>query len=552
MSLHWLYLPVSIRLISKDETHAVSGIHLILRLNNSVKCDFVLTINYIPNVESYKILISDGPDIDNDHSNTKDIVSWYPGKVDEHIGLCHSQNQLRKYLSYFKRNGFNLIPYDIANGNRTRNFENLELVKINILDGDFKLKLINQSSLYKSISFDNKVYKGLPITITSSPFNFTNSMIFANFLSNGSINYIFKDQIGYLSDIKYLENMLGGVVHNSENNMSIGLVMGSIKKLNGDGDLTFILSWDIIWNSLITYDKRICHYSPVLLKLNRLSSIASIESTSTIINPSVFPITIRNTRSSSWGSCIYYNDTTIITNFHVLQPFIGKENIRCEIYLSSSLILTITNDDEIITPFDGIDLSFIKLCPSNIFILHSKSSLKPVTKSESYSIGQRVCSRGFGLFNNLTHISPLQSEGIINSKILLPLTKKSPKTSCMIITSSSCWNGSSGGGLFLKKSNDFIGLICSNAQIKIPNLLDENYDPKARIKYPDGKDDDLIEKLSKFSLVLPIEVIDYCYNHTIFKSPQSTILIPEIDSRIKDIWQLKGFHQDIVISSTKL
>ncbi|KAK6460755.1 hypothetical protein DFJ63DRAFT_239668 [Scheffersomyces coipomensis] len=563
MSAHWQYITVSVRLVSKENTYALSGIHLIFKdPARKISFDFILTISYIPDLELYKILINSGNDAD-DHNESTDTVSWYGGKVINNIALSTYHSKLTKYLSYFRRNGFNFIPYDIINKkSNDTNFDNLSLLKLDLVPNIKQQFIHKNQAYYKPIMFHNNrinnELKNLPIIIKSYPFNFTNSMIFSNFLSNGTINYVFKDYIGYLSDTQYLENMIGGVVLNDKHHTSIGLVLGNVKKLNGDGDLTFIISWNTIWKVLMEYDSKLNKYSSTILKLNRLST----SMTTTIATPSrkytsVFPITIRNSVASSWGSCVYYNHNTLMTNFHVLQPFIGKHEVSCEIHISPTCILTITNTDSIITPFRNIDLSFIKLSMKNIVLVNNRNiPAKPIRKCYKYDVGDEVISQGFGLFYNLTNISPLESQGIISCKVKLPITYKVLESNSMIITSSSCWNGSSGGGIFKKSSSstssstrlEFVGLICSNAQIKIPNLLNENYDPESRIISHESSDD-IIEKLSKFSLILPIEIIDYCYTHKVSQSHNA--IPPSINPKIKDIWQLKSFHNDIVIDSTK-
>ena len=45
----------------------------------------------------------------------------------------------------------------------------------------------------------------------------------------------------WLSDLKYLDDIHGGIVMTKPNEKIIGLVFGNLRKLNGDGDLTIIV-----------------------------------------------------------------------------------------------------------------------------------------------------------------------------------------------------------------------------------------------------------------------------------------------------------------------
>jgi hypothetical protein len=297
--------------------------------------------------------------------------------------------------------------------------------------------------------------------------------------------------------------------------------MGQFSKLNGDGDLTIILSWDTIWHFLLGKTMKyvlssggISAEQAIVPHNNRCQSV-------TCEFP-VYAILLSNSKQKKWGSCIYYKPGVFVTNNHVINDL---TQLKGEIYLSNSVTIPITME-KIYIPFSELDLAFIYI--DNTYDL---SCLTPVKTTANYDIGDSVSSIGYGLFFNENWLKPIESKGTINCRFELPLQNSGRPTNSIIITSSSCWNGSSGGGLF-NSQNELIGLICCNAQVKVPSFDDE------------GKfitNTEKVEKLSEFSLVLPIEVIDYC-----FTRPKS------INPDVTSIWQLNSFHNDVIVESSKL
>ena len=133
---------------------------------------------------------------------------------------------------------------------------------------------------------------------------------------------------------------------------------------------------------------------------------------------------------------------------------------------------------------------------------------------------------------------PLSSQGVISSIAKFPIfegTPSSESSPSLIITTSSCWNGSSGGGLFDSKYNKLLGMICSNAQVNIPEILFDG--PQSIIAKT--------EKVSKFSLCIPIEVINELSNY-IQKNDQ----YDKINNRISNAWKLLPTHEEIEIDAS--
>jgi len=494
---------VAVRFIAHDDIYAVSGVYLIEEENNQIIDQFVLTIGYFPKA-NYKILIT------SNRQPFPETVNWYPGGVQQTYHLNEHPSLMEK-IHFFNNSHFKFLPHDTISHN---NHNNLCLFKLKVHDLSFIA-----ANKFLSIDFNSEnVEIGDAITINSFPFNFTNSLLFSNFISKGTINYKL-DNVSFLSDVKYLENTIGAIVNYDLG--SVGLIMGHFSKLNGDGDLTIILSWDTIWHFL---SGKTMKY--VLSSGGISAEQAVVPST----NPSqlvssefpVYAILLSNSTTKKWGSCIYYKPGVFVTNNHVINDL---KQFKGEIFLSNSVTIPIRMVN-IYTPFSELDLAFIYIDNT-----HDLSHLTPVNTTTNYDIGDPVSSIGYGLFFNENWLKPVESKGTINCRFELPLQDSGRPTNSIIITSSSCWNGSSGGGLFNNK-NELIGLICCNAQVKVPS-----FDDKGEFVTNTEK----VEKLSEFSLVLPIEVIDYC-----FTRPES------INPDVTSIWQLNSFHNDVIVESSKL
>lgn len=517
MTAIWYYVPVCIRFISEGDINALTGVNLVLRnADGQILYESTISLSHIPphSLKDYQLYVTSSSLCEGDD------VNWHTCIPSFDIPLMERRvDNLYKYLNFFKENGFKIIPNDTVPRNT--------LMDLNILGLELKTgslsKLIGPEA-YKVIEFANAEASD-SITIRSCPFSFTNPLLFSDFLSVGGVNLkTTKDNetLGYLSDIKYLENMAGGIVTKSDMTGSIGLVLGNLRKYNGDGDLIFILSWEIIWKLIM---KRFPNLSmrPSMKSSNGVDRICS-----------VLPVVVSKNNSLFWGSCVYYNHTTLVTNNHVIKQYIDRPVlVDCKIFLTRDQTIKLTNEDVVITPYEQLDLSFIKLSFANQKRLMDIDNIAPIEYDYFYLTGEPVSTIGFGLYFNNLYVEPLESTGNISAKHSLPLYKGDNATlPCIIVTSASCWNGSSGGGLFKQSSNQLVGLICSNAQVILPALGEE--------------EDENTEKLSKTVLCIPIEVINSCYEnlHTTDKS--------ELNDRIGHTWNLIPYHNDIIVSKPKL
>lgn len=491
----WYYLPVAVRLIDKDDINGISGAHLV-SLNHetqSVEESFVIAVNHSPNPRRFKIIV-------NSHDpNDKADPLWYNAEIDSEHQI---EPQFCSGIHELKRNGFQLFPHDSIQS------PVYSFLKLKILETDRFTKA--NKARYLKLQY-SEGSTGEAITVLSFPYNFTNSVLFANFTSSGTI--CSKLASAYLSDLKYLENMIGGVTLLSGG--TIGLVFGNLKKLNGDGELLVIIPWNTIWRSIYEDEMQ---FERSIFNLGFSHDSASQDSL-TLASLNIFPVVVKHKSGVSWGSSVFYNSSTIITNNHVISPCLDGATVLIHYDNQNSISIS---KDQIHSPYPELDLSFIYITNEQAELI---SHIVPVHHSNyfpKYEVGDEVVTKGFGLFVNTKTITPLHSKGIINAVFKDPINS-------LIITSSACWNGSSGGGLFTN-NDEFIGLICSNAQVTSPSTHHEIAQASTK----------KLEKLSKFVFILPVELIKWCYEGG------------EISQKVGDVWSLKSSHRDIVLQESKL
>lgn len=481
--MKWYYSPISIRFVNDRESHASSGVNVILKNGDLVLLEYNLTINVIPikSIKSFKIYVSNSKFMNQD---TNEII-WYQVGTDFNLPLSSTTD----FLHNFKNLGFNILPQDKLTSSIFTSILNLSVKLHDKLD-------------YKPLKFvETKDH--LPIDVISFPFNFTTPLLFSEFKSNGFINYFIPD--GYLSDIKYLENSLGSVVNGKEG--SLGLVMGNLKKFNGDGDLLIIVSWRTIWKVI---NQKFPNNDLVPNKLSAIVSPVMSTVSAPSASNSVLPILVTG-QTTTWGSCIIFNNQYLITNHHVIKPFLSGGSLT--IYINHDKII-IKDKASVLTPFDALDISLINLSMVDQFkIMNSNNT--PCNYTTEYNIDDEVSAVGYGLFFHPDYCQPIKSFGrITNIKQL----KLPDPTNALINTSSSCWNGSSGGGLF--KNDQLIGIICSNAQVKYLDL---------------HTNIEQLEKITKLSFILPIDIILKIFHKEL-----------EITKDFQDLWQLLPNHKDII------
>lgn len=526
----WLCTSACIRIVDTRTdavSHALSAIYIVDTQESGPSDSFCLSISHLPPeaVDSTHKMCVAAPHL---HGNG-DVV-WLAASNLWLVPVFSASNDpLYEYLKHALQSGFNFLPLDSLAGNSMLLLLNLIKVLCRNIYTEANRDLFRPFTPSLVSTLD-------PIIVRSSPFNFTNASMFADFVSSGNVNYTFQDGntlCGLLSDVKYLENMSGAMVTTPQDR-AVGLLLGNLRKLNGDGDLLVIVPWERL---LQLFDK----INPGSSKRRLPTSVISSQQTMGSIMPvqnaiaggrSVLPLTLsRGDHGMSWGSCILLNSKTLVTNFHVIRPYLEEKGINCEIQTQKSVV-RLDNTDEVIVPFKSLDLAFIQLSQKH---QNQLAHVKPpsLSFSSGLKIGDRVLSSGYGLLLNRDFADPIQSAGHVSSKLELKPFHDSPKIPCMLITSSSCWNGSSGGGLFNERGC-LVGIICSNAQVFVPAL---NGDVISKT-----------EKVPLFCLSIPLELILECYQKKVVESVGNYTL----DSRVEKAWKLETFHQDIFEREAKL
>lgn len=521
--LMWLYIPVCIRLSDLDR---VSGIHVVKIVESFVSESFCLTVCHLP-LPLPRILVA-APQLHHD-------IVWHDALVAASAPVFLPSDPLYLYLCDALAHGFNLFPLDAGAG---ASLHQIQVVKLQCGG------LYNSETAWAFSPLElGSTAVPAPLTIRSTPFSFSVPVAFADFLSSGHINCVLRDSAisGYLSDVKYLENMAGGIA-NSEGR-SIGLVIGNLRKKNGDGDLVVVCLLRQLWHRLRASNKDTplpplqTHVITTIDSLSTVSvpapsSFSDLTGASPSTTPGpVLPVTISLNAGDSWGSCVLVDENTIVTNQHVLQPWLDSQNGVCSILLPDRT-LTLGRDDEVVIPYNNLDLAFVRISPQNqAFLTHVKTA---TINREDIAKGDVVRTVGYGLFLNKEHLEPLTSEGIVSAIVHARPFSNADKMPCMIVASGLCWNGSSGGGLFDTNGN-LAGILCSNAQVFVPSV----------------GDDKKTEKIPQFALCIPTELVSACYERKLGRKnteDSTSLLLLEVEHT----WQLKSTHRDTYERNVKL
>lgn len=497
----WNWVPICVRLISNNDVHAVSGIQVVF-LHQGTSTSVWLTISPVPvsTLDDYEVYVASA-----DTMNEKTVV-WVPAKYHLHHPLTKNE-KFRLFLSPFLTNGFSLFPHNSVTSQEPE-------VSVLALRPKSHGKTFGPG---KNLHFGSAASQA-EISITSYPFSFTNPVLFSNFQSHGFINYAYIDNgapLAYLTDSRYLENMAGGMVQLTDFS-AIGLVIGNLRKRNGDGDLTLICGWHLLADYLVKIFGSDAIFDESIVLESRTDMIP------------VFPIVVGNSTTRSWGTCTYVS-SVLVTNFHVLKPYIeaADSSATCTIYVHDSKKIQLSLGDKIITPVSELDLSFIFLSPHHLAYLGKVQDLKP-SKSD---VNDTVYSVGYGLFYSQRQTAPLLAKGHVSALSSLPFTMDETPIETMIVTSAPCWNGSSGGAL-VNSENKLVGIICSNAQVRVPEVA--------------GTTTKQTEKLCTFCMCLPIALV--------LRSLEAckALAAPQLNPEIAKLWTLTATHKDVIESGPKL
>lgn len=502
--MSWLYIPICVRLRSKHETETYSGIHLVYVDNEIVVDERTHFIYHGSDISDYQIYVST-PQL-----GSHEVIRWYEvSQVYTRPIFSSHKDPLYDCLKFALENGFNLFPLNTFKGNSL--VESVQLVELSLK------QIFNAETKTDFSPFTYSRPNSNFVTVRSFPFSESNASMFADFRSTGSVALLLESNgkyYGCLSDLRYLDNMAGGVVTLADNSVT-GLVLGNLRKLNGDGDLTVFLSWESILSRLSLH-----------VKPNR--NLLRLSGESDKMSPVMLVRIKKGSESLSWGSCVKLTDLVIVTNLHVVKPLLEEKGVIGEIVAHNSAITVDYSDVKV--PFNELDLAFIMLSDTmNSMLLLVAPAI--IGNSLFASENKLVTSVGYGLFMNSKIPLPLSSRGYISALKTTYAFRLDAMIPTMTISSSSCWNGSSGGGIFNVRG-ELIGIICSNAQVYIPSI--------------ESKKMSGTEKVSLFCLSIPIELVLKCLRIV----DQS--LDASLQQNVKDLWNLETRTTDIYDRDLKL
>ncbi|CCE82719.1 Piso0_002461 [Millerozyma farinosa CBS 7064] len=520
--LEWKSVPVGVRFISEEVCCASSGV-VFARFNNGVvDGEYMVTLSHLTKeqLSKYRIYVT-GKDL-----IKKEDVYWHPATVDFHSSVVRGSygraagRALADFVKDLLVQDFITVPggHSLAKRDFDVFVVGLRLTRTRLTD-------VFPLSEAEPVEFGGADEQS-SIAVEAFPFSFTNPLIFSKFSSFGTVISKVKMGgvfVGYLSDVKYLENSAGAQVKISRSPKSIGLLMGALRKRNGDGEFAFILSWS-----------QLLH----ILNMNRISipwqASAASPAGNLLSKCSVFPVVVSDKTSSVWGSCVYLGNSTFASNFHVVESYVkNRRQVSCRIKLSRGLSIRISQEDEILVPFKSIDLVFIRLRRESRARLATAGVISP-SIDYNYKIGDRVSAIGFGLYYNESLVSPLQTMGHILAKHESHLFEDSAELSTSLIaTSNSCWNGSSGGALISRETGALIGLVCSNIEVALPE--------------PMVSQENKIEKVPNFTFAIPIEVV--VQGLQLSREDSS---LRRINPHVEKMWTITPYHNDIIVEKVKL
>ncbi|GME88442.1 unnamed protein product [[Candida] boidinii] len=409
MDIQWEYLPISLRIINsstKNKLFGFSGVYLVSKIH---KLEYIITLTNLSNeFKDYKFIESylTCKDLINT-SNKDETINWFKCKITSFIEVKNNENPL---INFLNKEGLNSNFEFTSTNNSSNNTNNTDTnnltTSILILKpiNPILTKLISINANFKKFNFVNKYNSHnndaaitgklpIPIELESCPFGLSTVTIFSGFKMFGFINYKDSNDELYLSDTKYLDNMIGGLanlnkydhhhqyhrqqnqhllnnhphVSNPETTDSLGLIYGCLKKSNGQGELMVILSWKFILNRLnpilsseISHKLNTNHLDiqsinaqynnnnniPTSLIANKAISYIENNSNNNLsdinthhhTSDSIVGISVTNKNGLKfWGSGVILSNNMILTNKHVIFEKIESNEVpeKIEIWLNN-------------------------------------------------------------------------------------------------------------------------------------------------------------------------------------------------------------------------
>ncbi|KAK9484278.1 trypsin-like cysteine/serine peptidase domain-containing protein [Lipomyces starkeyi] len=324
---------------------------------------------------------------------------------------------------------------------------------------------------------------GSALTIEGAPFVMDSPAMFLGFKTTGTVSYVQKSEssgaIGsdgvILSDVRYLEGMEGSAVLGPRGR-SIGILAGSLRKSNGEGELAVICPWTMIVSNIARQfipghgttgaaiggpTFRIKPASAFATIMSEALNVARRKDATCMKSIVCIYVHDRARRRRSWGSGIVISKNMVVTNRHVLKS---------DVY-SAIVVFPESNTSrqvrQVLNPIPDMDIVYL------VFETPYGDALPVTIASGDELVAQmnHITSVGFGLYppQSLSEkpIMPLVSNGTISQVVKLPLLQHSKgREVALFSVSAACWNGSSGGGIFTRTSDRrLLGMITSNGRV---------------------------------------------------------------------------------------
>lgn len=280
---------------------------------------------------------------------------------------------------------------------------------------------------------------GSHVQLSTTPFGVSHLNLFHGYRSAGTVSLVLKDLI--LVDARYLDSMEGGLALDADDESVLGLIAGHLVHNRKRGSFVPVVPWETL---MVNLRKVIPNFpspsAPAKVQLGT-RTFKGVVSVRIQLKPSII----------SWGSGVLVGADTVVTNYHVVRD---KTVDQIEICLendkrtASRVAVKIKN---VVRPNKNLDLVLLQL-QSKV----DTTAFPPVTlATKNPKAGTKVKSIGYGLFLPGRYgdvMVPLESNGLISQSL-----------EHIMICSASCWNGSSGGGVFDAKTNSLVGIMSSNA-----------------------------------------------------------------------------------------
>lgn len=344
---------------------------------------------------------------------------------------------------------------------------------------------INFEARAKNAHFNYTTISPKPLdrmAISSSPFAAAHVSLFHGFLTAATTSLVRPNII--FADGRYLEGMEGGCAFVPDVG-TFGLVAGSLIKKNGEGKLLIVVPWCVLYPH-IPAEFRAPHIDRIGFDEPTSKPIGGVVAVQIKLSPSIV----------SWGSGVLVESNIVVTNNHVIGKH-ATEKLKVRINFEEKFVR------EVHRPIKDLDLAVLIL----------SEAFSPEYRPIKLAFGDPkanddVKSVGYGLFAPERFGSnpvPLQSRGIVSKSI-----------KGMIMTTASCWNGSSGGAL-LNHWSELVGVMSSNA-----------------------KDNNLNEIMPDVSMSIPVS-----YVKQVLEKVKSREGSSELSAQLQNVWKLQHKHSDI-------